>query len=83
MHIMINIDNCNSLITYYNDHKIIDFLGGGVKSIPNDVVLPMIKDAYTFVVRAENEFLKARNEKLSYYYKQLREYFEFRLPIWG
>ncbi len=82
-HTQINIDNCSKLITTFKGNKMIDFMGEGVKSIPNAIVLPMIKDAYSYVLRAEEEFLKADNAHLKAYYEQLREYFEYRLPIWG
>ena len=83
-HALINIKNCESLITKDNDSKyILDFIGEGIKSVHVDFsISSMVDTAYHFVVSQQIHFKELGDTKLFKYYSDLRNYIETRLSIW-
>jgi hypothetical protein len=73
-----------SLVTVSEDgHRMLDFLGQGVRSITDGLPLEAIRAAYDFVRQEEQRFLDAGDLKLAPRYAVLRRYMESRLSLWG
>jgi hypothetical protein len=75
--------NCKGLITDdYDRLKILDVIGEGAQSIPNDIYRSLVEKAYKFIVQSHDSFTKSADLKLRAHYGLLRNYFESRIRLW-
>ncbi len=82
-HTLINVNNCRKLITTDIEGKpILDIMGAGVRSLQNEAIPHLVKDAYKFVIRQAKYFAESGDDQRAKYYSQLRQYCESRLSLW-
>jgi len=78
--------NARALTTIDNDGiRILDVIGEGVKSIPNEITEQLVNHAYNSLIKIGNKYASpdtVNNIKLSAKYGLLQTYFESRLHLW-
>ena len=64
--------------------RFLDYLGEEMAKVakPQDAKY-IVQPAYDFVVAEQQRFLSTADSKLSERYRQVRDYFESRLSLWG